>query len=151
MAYLLLLVKQRLEMKIAIPVWNGFVSSVFDFAHSLLVVDLNGKQETNRLQIQLEQQTIPQWVNQLLGSGINVIICGAISRPLAATLTASNIKVIPFVSGSVDEVLEAYLGNRLAEPQFLQPGCRPGARKRFGCGGGHRHRRGGSRPEKTDL
>ncbi len=132
-------------MKIAIPVWNGFVSSVFDFAHYLLVVDVKGKQEINRWQIQLAQQVIPQRVNQLISSGIEVIICGAISRPLAATLKASNIKIIPFVSGSVDEVLEAYLDNRLAEPQFLQPGCWPGARKRFGCGSGRRHRRGGNR------
>lgn len=132
-------------MKIAIPVWNGFVSSVFDFAHYLLIVDVEGKHEINRWQIQMKQQAIPQLVNQLVGLGIDVVVCGAISRPLSATLTASNIKVIPFVSGSSDEVLDAYLNNRLAEPQFLQPGCWPGARKRFGCGIGHRHRRGGIR------
>jgi predicted Fe-Mo cluster-binding NifX family protein len=132
-------------MKIAMPVWNGFVSSVFDFAHNLVVVDVEGKQETNRRQIQLEQQAIPQRMNQLVGSGIEVIICGAISRPMAAALAASNIRVIPFVTGPVDKVLDAYLNNRLAEPQFLQPGCRPGARKRFGCGKGHRHGRGGNK------
>ena len=132
-------------MKIALPVWNGSISSVFDFAHYLLVVDLEGKQEINRWQIPLEQQAIPQRVNQLVSSGIEVIICGAISRPLAATLTASNVEVIPFVSGTVDEVLEAYLDKRLAEPQFLQPGCWPGARKRFGCGIRRQHRRGDSR------
>ena len=131
-------------MKIAIPVWNGFVSSVFDFAHYLLVVDIEGKQEINRWQIPLEQQAIPQRVNQLVNSGIEVIICGAISRPLAATLKASNVEVIPFVTGAVDKVLEAYLDKRLAEPQFLQPGCWPGARKRFGRGIGHRHRLYGS-------
>ena len=132
-------------MKIAIPVWNGFVSSVFDFAHSLLIVDVEGREETSRSQIHLEQQAMPQRVNQLVSSGIEVIICGAISRPLSETLTAYNIKVIPFVSGPVDDVLEAYLGNHLAEPRFLQAGCRSGARKRFGCGSGRRHRRGGSR------
>jgi predicted Fe-Mo cluster-binding NifX family protein len=132
-------------MKIAISEWKGIVSSVFDFAHYLLVVDIEGREETSRSQIHLEQQAIPQRVNQLVRSGIEVIICGAISRPLAETLTAYNIKVIPFVSGSVDEVLEAYLGDRLAEPRFLQAGCRSGARKRFGCGSGRRHRRGGSR------
>ena len=133
-------------MKIAIPIWNGVVSSVFDFAHQLLVVDVEGQQETNRSQIQLEQQAIPQRVNQLFGLGVDVIICGAISCPLAAMLTASNVEVIPFVSGSVDQVLEAYLDNRLVEPQFLQPGCGPGTRKRFRhrhggrCGRGRRHR-----------
>lgn len=132
-------------MKITIPVWNGFVSSVFDFAHFLLIVAVEGKKETSRSQVHLEQQIIPQRVNQLVSLGIEVIICGAISRPLAETLIAFNVKVIPFVSGSVDDVLEAYLGNHLAEPRFLQAGCRSGARKRFGCGSGRRHRRGGSR------
>lgn len=132
-------------MKIAIPVWNGLVSSVFDFAGLLIVVDIDGKRQISRSQIQLEQQDIPQRVNKLAGEGIEVVICGAISRPLASALSACNIEVIPFVSGSVDEVLEAYLDNRLAEPRFLQPGCWPGARKRFGCGWGRRYRRRGGR------
>lgn len=128
-------------MKIAIPVWNGFVSSVFDFARHLLVVDMEGQQETNRSQIQLEQQPAPQLSAKLVGLDVDVLICGAISRPLASMLTASNIEVIPFVSGPVDEVLNAYFGNRLVEPQFLQPGCWPGTRKRFR----HRHRGRGGR------
>ena len=129
-------------MKIAIPVWNGFVSSVFDFAHQLLVVDVQDRQETNRSQIQLEQQPGPQRVAKLVDLGVDVLLCGAISWPLASVLAASNIEAIPFVSGPVDEVLDAYLNGRLAEPRFLQPGCWPGARRRFCRGWGRGHGRG---------
>ena len=129
-------------MKIAIPVWNGFVSSVFDFAHQLLLVDVESRVEKSRSEILLEQQAGPQRVNQLIELGVDVLICGAISRPLASMLTASNIEVIPFVSGPVNEVLNAYLNGRLAEPRFLQPGCWPGARKRFGRGWGRGFGRG---------
>lgn len=45
-------------MNIAIPVWNGFVSSVFDITHYLLVVGLKDNHEIHRWQIQLEQQAI---------------------------------------------------------------------------------------------
>ena len=131
-------------MKIAIPIWNGDVSSVFDFAHRLLVVDVEGQQETNRSEIQLERQGGPQRVSQLVGLGIDVLICGAVSRPLVSMLTASNIEVIPFVSGPVDEVINAYINGRLAERRFLQPGCLPDARKRF-CRGHRRRWRGGRR------
>lgn len=133
-------------MRIAIPVWNGFVSSVFDFAHQLLVVDVEGQQETNSSQVELEQQPAPQLVAKLVGLDVDVLICGTISRPLASMLTASNIEVIPFVSGPVPQILEAYFRNQLVESQFLQPGCWPDARKRFRyrdrgrCGRGHRHR-----------
>ncbi len=135
-------------MKIGIPVWNGFVSSVFDFAHQLLVVDVQDRQETNRLEVSLEQQPGPQRVAKLVDLGVDVLLCGAVSRPLASVLAASNIEVIPFVSGPVDEVLNAYLNGRLAEPRFLQPGCWPGARRRFcrGWGRGRGHGwRGGRR------
>ena len=138
-------------MKIAIPVWNGFVSSVFDFANQLLVVDVEAERKQNRSQIQLEQQPAPQRVSRLVELGVDVLLCGAISRPLVLMITASNIKVVPFVSGPVDEVLNAYLNGQLADPRFLQPGCRPEARRRFGCGGGlrfgrkHRFGRGARR------
>ena len=132
-------------MRIAIPVWNGSVSSVFDFAHQLLVVDTKDRKETNRSQIQLKQQPPQQRVSRLVGMGVDVLICGAVSWPLASMLMASNIEVIPFVTGPVDEVLNAYLGNRLSEPQFLQPGCQPGARRRFGCGRGRKRRWHGGR------
>ena len=67
---------------------------------------------------------------------------GGISWSLASMLRASNIELIPFVTGSVDEVLNAYFNNQLTKPQFLQPGCEQGARKGFGrCRQGGRGRR----------
>ena len=120
-------------MRIAIPVWNDCVSSVFDFAHQIAIVDAEGQQEVGRSQIELRAQPMQQRVQELLRLGVHVLICGAISQPLASMLAASNIEVIPFVSGTLDSVLDAYFNGRLSEPQFLQPGCRPGARRRFGC------------------
>lgn len=136
---------QRPEMKIGIPVWNGSVSSVFDFAHQLAVVDVGGQQAVRRSQIGLREQPMQRRVEELLSLGIDVLICGAISQSLASMLAASNIKVIPFVSGSLDSVLDAYFTGRLSEPQFLQPGCRPGARNRFRHRYTGRHRRSGGR------
>lgn len=121
-------------MKIAIPVWNGFVSNVFDFAHQLLVIDAEDKKETGRSQIQLDQQSIQQRASRLVELNVNVLICGGISRPLASMLMSSDIELVPFVTGTVDEVLNAYFNDRLSDPQFLQPGCAPDARKGFGCG-----------------
>lgn len=118
-------------MKIAIPIWNGVVSNVFDFADQLLVVDVEDKVEVGRSEFQLGQQVIQQRSNLLTKLNIDVLICGGISQSLASMLEASNIEVIPFVSGPVDEVLNAYFNNQLGEPQFLQPGSQVGARKRF--------------------
>ena len=118
-------------MKIAISIWNGFVANVFDFADQLLIVDVEDQAEVGRSEVQLGQQAIQKRASLLTKLNVDVLICGGISQSLASMLAASNIEVIPFVTGQVDEVLNAYLSNQLAEPQFLQPGSQVGARKRF--------------------
>ena len=124
-------------MKIAIPVWNGFVSSVFDFAHKLLLMDIENGHELNQLEVTLIPESVPQRASRLKSLGVDVLVCGAISRPLMYMLTGSGIEVLPYVTGRIDELLQAYMTGRLDQPQFILPGCWPGARKGFG-----RRRRG---------
>ena len=129
-------------MKIAIPVWNNCVSSAFDFAHRLLLVDIRNGSEANRSEISLSSEPIPQKANRLKSLGVDVLICGAISRSLASQVAASGIEVLPYVLGSVDEILRAYLTDQLGQPRFAMPCSWPGARKGFcrrrRCQGGQR-------------
>ena len=127
-------------MKIAIPIWNDCVSSAFDFAHKLLLIDIQNSSESKRSEISLNPELISQRATRLKTLGIEVLICGAISRSLASMVTASGIKVLPYAVGPVDEILKAYLTDKLAQPQFVLPGFWPGARKGFRRG--HRCRRG---------
>jgi len=119
-------------MKIAIPTWNGHVSPVFDTAQRLLVVDVADGAETKRSEHRLREQLLPQRVARLNQLGVEVLICGAVSRPLAGMIAASGIVLVPFISGECEQVLSAYLKGQLPSPQFLMPGC-----------GGPRHRRHG--------
>lgn len=41
-------------MKIAIPIYNSNISNVFDFAHRLLLVEIENNKEVNRSEIPLE-------------------------------------------------------------------------------------------------
>jgi len=118
-------------MKIAIPIWNGYVSSAFDFAHRLLLLEIQNGSETKRSEISLDPESITQRAARLKTLGADVLICGAISRSLASMVTASGIKVLPYTVGPVDEVIKAYLTDKLAQPQYVLPGFWPGARKGF--------------------
>jgi len=124
-------------MKLAIPIYNSNISNVFDFAHRLLLVDIENGKEANRSEVALESQLLPQRAGQLKNLGVDVLVCGAISRALAYMISASGIQVLPYVTGSIDDVLQAYLTGQLVKPEFSMPGCWPGARKGFG-----RRRRG---------
>jgi predicted Fe-Mo cluster-binding NifX family protein len=124
-------------MKVAIPVWQGNVSSVFDFAQRLLLVELKNRAEISRQELALTEQSAPERVARLRQLGVNVLICGAISRPLAYMLSGSGIQVLPFVAGSTEHILAAYKTGQLSLPQYALPGCWEGARRGF------RRRRGG--------
>ena len=130
-------------MRIALPVWEDCVSSVFDFAHRLLLVEIENDREANRSEVALESQSLPQRAGQLKMLGVDVLVCGAISQALACMVTACGIQVLPYVTGRVDDVLQAYVTGQLVQPQFSMPGCWPGARRGFGRWRGGRRRRGG--------
>jgi predicted Fe-Mo cluster-binding NifX family protein len=118
-------------MKIAIPVWNDCVSSAFDFAHRLLLIDVENGSEISRSEISLSQESIPQKAGRLKDLRVDVLICGAISRSLAFLVAASEIEILPYVLGPVDEILKAYLAGQLGQSKFAMPCSWPGARKGF--------------------
>ena len=142
-------------MRIAIPTWQRRVSPVFDSARHLLVVEVDGAAEAGRSEEPLPEVFPPQRAARLKELGIDVLICGAISRPLAGMIAASGIVLVPFISGEADQVLAAYLHEELPRPEFMMPGCwchGPGPGRGFGRGrgrgrgqgrGGGRFRRGG--------
>ena len=119
-------------MKIAVPIYNDSVSNVFDFAHRLLLVEIENGKEAIRSEVALESQLLPQRIGQLKSLEVDVLICGAISKTLAEMTKASGIQILPYVTGSIDDVLQAYLSGQLVKPEFSMPGCWPGARKGFG-------------------
>lgn len=130
-------------MRIAITIYNKNISNVFDFTRRLLLVDIHDGNETERSEVELDNQLVVQRVELLKKRGVDVLICGAISRLLADMVISSGIQVLPYVTGSVDEILQAYLNDHLIESQFAMPGCWPGARKGFGrSGGGGSHGHG---------
>ena len=118
-------------MKIAIPIWNDCVSSAFDFAHRLLLIDIQNGSETKRSEISLSQEPIPQRATRLKTLGVDVLICGAISRSLASLVAASGIEVLPYVLGPAEEILKAYLIGQLGQSKFTMPCSWPGAREGF--------------------
>ncbi len=128
-------------MKVAVPVWQGRVSPVFDVAGQIVLVDLVEGAEVSRCQCVLAETEPEPRVSQLAELQVETLICGAISRMLESLLVERGIAVHGRVCGGVEEVLEAFAAGRLEEPEYAMPGCCGGQRRRFrgGCrrGGGH--------------
>ncbi|MFH0965685.1 MAG: NifB/NifX family molybdenum-iron cluster-binding protein [Planctomycetota bacterium] len=114
----------------AMPIWNGRISPVFDTAQRLLVCDLEKGEVLSRREEDIRAGTPDCRVTQLTRHGIDALVCGAISRPLAGMVVASGVRLVPFVAGAVDDVLRAFVAGELPDPAFLMPGC-CGRRRRF--------------------
>jgi predicted Fe-Mo cluster-binding NifX family protein len=55
---------------------------------------------------------------------VDILICGAVSRPFSRMIMASGIDLIPEISGNAEEILKAYLEGNLFHSTFLMPGCK---------------------------
>lgn len=111
-------------MKVAITIWDEKVSPVFDAAHSILIADINNNILKNIAYKSFNPQFEARLIEKLNHLHIDVFICGAISQAHSTLIEANGIQLIPFISGSVNEILESFARGNSLVPAFLMPGCR---------------------------
>ena len=110
-------------MRIAISYLQNRISPVFDVAARILLVDIDKGQEKRRNErtvVHSDSLARAQYVSQL---GVQVLICGAISWRLENALSSTGVQVIACICGPVDDVLKAFLKDKLSESAFIMPGC----------------------------
>jgi predicted Fe-Mo cluster-binding NifX family protein len=110
-------------MRLAVAVWEGRVSPVFDSAGAVAVVTVEGSRETGRTAVELRGAGPKERADILGREGVDTLICGAVSQPVAEALAAVGIRVVPFVAGDADAVLAAFLRGETLLPRFAMPGC----------------------------
>ncbi len=116
----------------AFATWNGRIAPVFDVTRHLYLVEREEAQIIRESEAPLHGESAAQLALTLVDLKVNVLICGAISQPLQAMVTAYGIEVIPFVAGALREVIEAWMqGKLLLRGTFAMPGCGWGNRR---CG-----------------
>jgi len=124
-------------MKVAIPHWQGRVSPVLDSAERFLLVEADSDGPVRRQQVQLPSAGPMQRAAELADRRVNVVVCGAVSRPLAMAMRSAGLEVRANHCGPVEDVLAAFVEGRLGEADFAMPGCcgrRGGRRRGFGRG-----------------
>ncbi|MBN1420613.1 MAG: NifB/NifX family molybdenum-iron cluster-binding protein [Planctomycetes bacterium] len=136
-------------MRIALTVWEGRISPVFDVSRHAILVDVRDGRAGGRRNEAFARFDPAGRAGELSRWQVETLICGAISRPFAAALAGEGIRVVPFVAGDIEEVIEAYFAGTVSSTRLAMPGC-CGRRRRFrggGCGRGPQgwrsRRRGG--------
>jgi len=118
-------------MKAAFAVWDNRIAPVFDVARRIHVVEVESGRIVTRTIEELVDELPVQKALRLVELGIGTLVCGAISRPLQAMIAANGLRVIPFIAGELNEVIQAWLSGNLGEDLFAMPGCCRRGRRRF--------------------
>jgi len=116
--------------RIAISIWEGRVSPVFDVAKRLLIVDIENNHEVGRYEEIMPETELINRAGHVVRLGVQLLICGAISWPLEGRLIFAGVRVISQTCGLVEGVLRSFIRGNFDENMFLMPGC-GGRRSRF--------------------
>jgi predicted Fe-Mo cluster-binding NifX family protein len=108
-------------MRVAISTWKGRISPVFDVARTLLILEIAEGEIVEKCEQSIGDSPAVR-IEKIAEAGVQALLCGAISQSLAEMLAARGVKVVPFISGDVDEVVRAYVDGKLDSPRFAMPG-----------------------------
>jgi len=121
---------------VAVPEFNGRVSPTFDFCHrvNLWRVDERG---CRRIKVRTCHGSTPEErAAQLRSCGVQVLLCGAIGAESARLLRAGGLEVVMGLSGTVCEVVAAWVCGALEDPRFSLPGFERDGSAAVTCEGG---------------
>ena len=115
-------------MRIAIPVWNGYISPVLDTARRLIIYEMSGSDPMLREEIVINPGETD--IAGLIASRVDVIICGALSRELEQYLTDRGVSVHPWIMGEAGYLIKCYAAGKIRTRDYSMPGCRGRYRNR---------------------
>jgi len=123
---------------------------MFDTARNLLIIELVDNAEISRQVVGIPNIPPVQKAQFVHHTGLQLLICGAVSRYLERHLQAQGVEVLPWIRGSIDGVLAAYCSDQLECNAFRSPGCR-GQRCQRRRGAGNRYNNNRNKTTQEDT
>jgi predicted Fe-Mo cluster-binding NifX family protein len=134
--------KKGEALRIGVTVWNGRVSPLFDVSRHLALFKGSNREVQSREELALPDDPLAK-VRALEERAVDVLICGAISGWVGETIGRSGIRLVSFVAGEAEQVLQAFLRGEVTDGRWTMPGCAGRNRRRRA---GRRCRRGSFHP-----
>ena len=124
--------------KAAFAYWEDRIAPVFDTAREFCIVEAQSGKIIRETRESLKDNQPLITALRMAELRLDVLVCGAISGDIQALIAAYGIRIVPFVSGELRRVIEAWLKGNLENDVFAMPGCRfqGRRRRRRGASGG---------------
>ncbi len=109
-------------MNVAIPVLNNRVAPCFEAASVIALVEVDGKKIRSEKYIQCEAKEGFRRIRLLRLYNVDVLICNGIKSFYRDLLSSIGVRVVADAIGTVAEVLEEFLGDRISPKEPELPG-----------------------------
>ena len=110
-------------MKTAFTVWNDRIAPLFDVSGKLHVVESEAGNITAQSRVCFNDPLPALKVRRLADLGVQMLICGAISRSAQNMVTAYGIELVAYINGDLDTVIKAWQHDQLRTDVLRMPGC----------------------------
>lgn len=100
-------------MLVTIPNFGQRISPRIDCAESLRLITIEDKNIVETETVKVIVHNILERINFIVRLKPDVIICDGISDLFLEKLSETGIKIIPWVHGTIDEILENFLAEKL--------------------------------------
>lgn len=111
-------------MKILLSVNHGEIAPVFDVAGSFILLEIIDGKVLSQTELELSHCCGPARIFSLAETGVEILVCGAISRQLSLIAESCGISVYSFLTGKVKQIIdELGSGKTFCSGKFAMPGC----------------------------
>jgi predicted Fe-Mo cluster-binding NifX family protein len=126
---MLISIWRRVVTKIAFSLWNKRIAPVFDVARNLWIVETDENVIIGQSGKRFATDDTQDRALRLTTLQVNQLVCGAITRSSSEVLAGHGIRVISFIAGGLEQVIQAWLSDSLKDGHLAMPGCRKGKRR----------------------
>lgn len=100
-------------MRVAIPRFGECVAPCFEYSATITIFDVKGQRVKGHTDFNLHSQNPFDRIRLLRDQGVQTLICGGVESRIEDVIQASGIRVLSWVSGNVDELLDLFIHGRL--------------------------------------
>ncbi|MBI4881345.1 MAG: NifB/NifX family molybdenum-iron cluster-binding protein [Planctomycetes bacterium] len=104
---------EPVQAKVAIPRFGETVAPCFEYSATVAIFTIAKGVVTDQIDFTLQSQHALDRVRLLRDQGVDTLICGGVQDRVEDILRANGIRVISWVTGSVDELLSSFIRGRL--------------------------------------
>ncbi len=119
-------------MKVAVPEYQGRIAPVFDCCRRILIVVQDEHEE--EVITEEDWSMVPRLARstRLDELVVQCLLCGGISCWMEDQIRKRGIRIVPWISGDVWEVLKALRNGMIHDPRYAMPGRGACRRRRLG-------------------